>query len=112
MDTHGSCKLGETADGELNLFACSHNKVGKLIDNQHYIRQVPMPVVGVELTTDEFRIVLLKVAHLGRLEQVIALVHLYAERVEGAYHLLDISNDSLFRVRQLGQIMTLYGVIE
>ena len=71
-----------------------------------------MPVLGVELTVDKLVVVLRNLAHLRNLQQVVALIHLDAERVERAHHLLHVSDDGLLAVRQLGQVVPLDLAVE
>ena len=95
VDTHCTCQLGNTCYRQLYLLACCHDQVTELIDDYHYVGQEPMPVVGIELAVSELLVILLQVLGMGCLQQIIALIHLYAQRLQGLHHLVHIGDDRL-----------------
>ncbi len=62
-----------------------------------------MAVLRVQAPADELGVVLLDVAHLGILEQLVALVHFNAKAVQRGHHLLRVGDDRFALARQLGQ---------
>ena len=109
MYTHGTGQLGDAGNGELYLLAGSHDKVAKLVDDDHDVGHILVPLLGVELAVDELVVILAQVAHTGSLEQVVAGIHLHTERFESLHHLGDISDDGIFAVGELGQEVLLDG---
>ena len=66
-----------------------------------------MAVVRVQPALDEFAVVLLEVAAAGFFQQVVPLVHLDAERVEGRDDLRDVRDDGVLFARQLREVVAL-----
>ena len=71
-----------------------------------------MVVLGIELSVDEFIVVFRYLTHTGFAQQVVALVHLYAERVECAHHFLHVGDNGLIAVGQFCQVVSFYFVVE
>ena len=107
MNADGTGQLGQSRNGHFYFFACGHDEVCKLIDHQHDVRQVPVPLLWVQLSAYEFGVVLLEVSALGVFQHFIPLVHFQAQRLDGTHHLRVVGDDGLFGVRELGQIMAL-----
>ena len=113
VHAHGTGQLGDAGNGQLHLLAGGHNEVAELVDDHHDVRHELMAVVRIELTRLEFGVVLLDVAHLGLLQQVVAVVHELAEAFERLHHLGHIGDDGvLVVVGYLGQEMVLDGGID
>ena len=70
-----------------------------------------MSVVGVELARFEFGVVLFNVSAHGVFQQLIAVVHFNAERVERVDYLGIVGNDGLFSIGQFGQIVPLNFIV-
>ena len=66
-----------------------------------------MALLGVQAAVDELLVVLLDVAHVGRLQQVVACVHLHTDGVQRLHHLGDVGDDGFGLVGQLGQEVVL-----
>ena len=71
-----------------------------------------MPFLRIQSASDEFLVVLGNVSALRFLEEVIALVHFDAERVQRRHHLGRVCDDGFFRIGQLRQVMPLNVVEE
>ena len=112
MDAHSAGQLSQSADGEFHFLAGGHDEVGKFVDNEDYIRQEAVPVFGIKVAVDEFVVVFGYLAHTSLTEQLVALVHLDAEAVEGTHNLTHVGDDGLLAVGQLSQIVALYLVVE
>ena len=63
-----------------------------------------MPVGKLQLVVDEFVVVFLDVAGSGHLQQVVSVVHQFAERVQRANHLRHIRNDGFFLSGVVGNL--------
>ena len=73
---NGACLLGNACYRQLNFLAGSHYKVGKFIDNNHYVWHIVMAVIGVETSFFELFVVLDDVAYPGFAQQSVSGVHL------------------------------------
>ena len=93
MDAYGARQLSDTRYRQLYLFAGSHYQVAKLVDYHHDIWHKLMSVLRIELAVLEFLVVFLDVARSRYLQQVVACVHLLAQRVERAHHLGHVGDD-------------------
>ena len=113
VDTHGTCQLGDTGDGQLHLLTGGHDQVAELIDHHDDIRQEPMPVVGIQLTGNELLVILLDIMGTGNLQQVVTRIHLLTERVQRTHHLRHVGDDRIgILVGHLGQEVVGDGLIE
>ena len=115
MDAHSTRQLGNARDGEFYLLASRHDKVAKLIDDDHDVWHELMPVVGIEFTFLEFLVVFLDITGAGLLEQIIAGIHLHAEALQRLHYLVYISNDGficVFVTFNLCQEMVDDGIID
>ena len=79
VDTHGTCQLGDTGDGQLNLLACGHDQVTELIDDHHDIRHIVVSAARWNLTFYEFLVILLDVSRTHLLQQVVTGIHQLTE---------------------------------
>ena len=112
VNADGPRQLRQTCNGHLHLLARRHDQVGKLVDDEHDVRQVAVAVLRIQLAPDKLGVVLLEVAALGILEQLVPLVHFEAQRLDGPDHLAVVGDDRLFAVRQLGEVVALDVVEE
>ena len=112
MDAHGAGQLGNAGNGQLDVLAGGHDKVAELVDDHHDVGHVLMSFLRIELAVDELLVILLDIAHVGQLQEVVARVHLHADRIEGLHHLGDIRNDGLSVAGKLGQEMMLNDGID
>ncbi len=71
-----------------------------------------MAVVWVELAGGELLVVFFDVTYTGVFHEFVTVVHLYAEGVERTHNLAHIGDDGVFRIRQLGQVVTLDFAVE
>ena len=71
-----------------------------------------MPVFGVEVTVDELVVVFGYLTHTRLTEQLVTLVHLDTEAVEGTHDLAHVGDDGLLAVGQLCQIVALNLVVK
>lgn len=95
---HGRAQLGNAGNRQFNLFAGSHNQVAKLVDDDDNIGHIAMALFGIELSGDEFGVILFDIAHSSLLQQFVTVIHLYAYRVEGLYYFVGIGNDGFFAI--------------
>ena len=95
VDADGTRQLGDTGNRKLHFLSCRHDQITKLIDDDDNIGHEAMSVIGIQLSVDEFLIVLLDITSLRYLQQVITGIHLLTQRVQGAYHFRDIGNDGV-----------------
>ena len=112
VNANGTCKLGKASDRHFNLFAGSHNQIGKLVNHQNNVGQIAVPLLWVEFAGRELYIVFLKIPHHGRLQQFVTLVHLNAQGVQGVNYLVGVGNNGLIVPRQLGQEVPFNGVVK
>ena len=61
MNAHGTCQLGDTGDRQFHFFAGGHDQVAKLVDDYNDIRQITMPLLGVQMALDKFLVIFLDV---------------------------------------------------
>ena len=66
-----------------------------------------MSFFGVQFPSHKLSIVFLDVSSTGLFEQVVSIVHLNAERIQGAHHFLGVGNDGIFFARKFSQEMPL-----
>ncbi len=69
-------------------------------------------MLGIEHALAELLVVFRNLAHLRLLEEVVAGIHLDAERVEGADDLLDVGDDGLLLIGHFGEVVAVDGGIE
>ena len=112
MHTHGTCLLGDTCYRHLYVLAGGHDKVTELIDHNNYVGQVTVSLLGVELAVLEEVVVLNYGTYVGVLEQLITVVHLYAEGLEGVYYLGGVCYDCIGFIGHLGQEVLDYGGVD
>ena len=103
MDTCGTCLLCQTGDRLLHLLAYGHHEVGELVHDQYDVGQELVPVDAAELPGAYLLVVLLDVAYRTPriLEQVVAVVHLHTEGVEGSDDTLHVGDDRLVGIGEL-----------
>ena len=65
MDAHGTRFLGNTGNWSLHFFARCHDEVGKLVDHDHDVGQIPVALSGVEAHIDKFVVVFAYRPHIG-----------------------------------------------
>ena len=112
VDADGTSQLGDTGYRGFHLTACGHDEVGKLIDDQHNVGQETVTFSREQPARLELLVVFDDVSALGGFEEVVTLVHLYAQGIECAHHFLHIGDDGIFRIGELGQIMALDTVVK
>ena len=95
VNTYGTSQLSDAGYGQLNLLTGSHNQIAELINDDHDIRHKVMSVFGVQLAVAELLVVFLQVAGAGFLQQVVAVVHLYAEALQRVHHFLYVGDNRL-----------------
>ena len=104
MHTHSTRFLGDTGDRRLHLFACLHDEIAVLIDDDDDVRQeLVMQAVGykfiwIKTTSYELVIIILQVAHTGIHQQFIPVLHLNDKRVKRVDHAVAVGDDDLFRI--------------
>ena len=94
----GTCQLGNAGDGKLYFFACRHDEVAVLVDDNHDVGHIAMAVLRVELPFAELLVVFLDVPCVSLLQEVVAVVHLYAEALERLDDLVHVGDDGFFHV--------------
>ena len=113
VDAYGTGQLCNTCNRQLYLLACRHNQVTELIDDDDDIWHVLMSVLRIQLAVNELLVILLDIARLGHLQQVVAGIHLLAQRVQRAHHLGDVCDDGIrLLVWYLGQEVLLNSGID
>ena len=112
VDANGAGELCDTRKWFFHFLTGGHDEVGKLVDYHYYIRQELVSALRIETTSDELGVVFLDVAALRLFEQVVAVVHLHGERIEGLLHLLDVGDDGVFALRKFGEVVLLYLFIK
>ncbi len=98
VDAHGACQLCDAGDGQFYLLACGHDEVAELVDDDHDVGHEAVAFLGIEAALLEFGIIFLDVAHACFLQQVVAVVHLLTEALEGLNDLVDVGDDGFFSV--------------
>ena len=102
VNTYRTSQLGDTSNRQLHILSRCHNQVSKLINHHHNIGHVLVPLFGIQFAGNKLLVILLDVAHMGRLQQVVAGIHLHADGVKRLHHLGHVGNHRLPLVGQLG----------
>ncbi|MCM1441426.1 MAG: hypothetical protein NC131_19800, partial [Roseburia sp.] len=112
MHAAGTAFLGYAGYGQEDFLAGGGDKIGKLVHYHYQIGQIAVAGIGAQFTVDKFFVVSLNLAHIGIAEQVVAAVHLHAQRVEGGQGLLWVGDDGFVLLGQLGHKVGCYLVVE
>ena len=88
VHAHGTRLLGDTCYWLLDFLAGSHDKIGELVDNHYYVREVAVAFLRIQALLHETLVVVKDGAFIGIAQQEITLVHLHTQRVEGGKHLV------------------------
>ena len=68
VDADSTSQLSNTCDRQFHLFACSHDEVAKLVDDDNDIRHVFMSISEAQFVVDVFLVILLDVSGSSLLE--------------------------------------------
>ena len=101
VNAHRPSQLRQSRDRHLHFLSGRHDQVGKLVNHEHDERQVLVTLLRIQPPRDELLVVFLDVSRSGFLQQLVTVVHLDTERVQGIDNLFCICDDRLFLVRQL-----------
>ena len=106
MYSHSTSQLCYTRNRSFHIFARSHNQIGKFINYYHYIRQEPVPFLGIQFSFTETLVIFFYIAHSCLFQKQITSVHFLAQTVKGIDHSVNIRDDYLvIIVRNLGKKM-------
>ena len=81
VDADGTGLLGDACDGELYLLAGSHDEVAVLVDDDDDVWHIAVAVLWIQTAFDELLVVVLDVSLASCHQQLVAGVHLDAERL-------------------------------
>jgi len=112
VNTYCSGKLSKPCERLLNLSAGSHKQVCVFINNHNYKWHEFVPFERVKFTRKELLVILLNVSYMGKLEEVVAGIHLNCKRFKSIDNLLSIGNNSLFCIGKFCQEVVLNLCIE
>ena len=99
MNTNGPGELRQARNGRFNLLTRRHHQVRQLINHQHDVGQIAVPIVRIQPTRRKLLVVLLHVPTARIFQQVVAIVHLNTERIERVNYLLRIRDNGLVGAR-------------
>ena len=112
MDAYGAGLLGQTGYRLLDFPSGSHKQVGELVDYNHYVRHVCMTLERVQLAAQELLVILCNLPLTCNAQQLVAVVHLDAERFQRTDYFVGVGNYGFILVGQLGQIVLLQQTVE
>ncbi len=105
VDSRCARKLSKTGDRLFDLLAGSHDHVGKLVDNNHYIRQISVAFIGIETAVYEFFVVLADLFDFGLAQQFVTRLHFAAQRIERVDNFLGIGKYRILLAFHFGEEM-------